>query len=80
MPSLSGPISAMGAIIEVRIGIHTARAERLAVSGMGIHSPVHVRALIETGASFTGLDSGVTCSTGATSSTTAREGSSRCPS
>jgi len=56
MPSASGPISSAGAIIRVRVGVHSSRAERLASAGLGIPEPASVSALLDTGASLSGVD------------------------
>jgi hypothetical protein len=64
MPLLTGPLLSAGAVIDVLIGVSRPRRALLVKHQFPVPAPVHVRALIDTGASvsgfaprvFTGLD------------------------
>ena len=57
MPSLILPIEPEGALVEVEIGWAVARARALRSAGQPVPPPVQVRALIDTGAEISCLDS-----------------------
>ncbi len=57
MPSLILPLEAEGALVEVEVGWAKARARAARSAGQPVPPPVQVRALIDTGAATSCLDS-----------------------
>jgi len=55
MPYITGKIEPGGAIVDVLFGVPHLRAELLRRSGFTVPEPVHIRALIDTGATLTGV-------------------------
>ena len=55
MPYVTGPIGAGGAIVDVLFGVPRTRATLLSRAGFPVPAPVHIRALLDTGASLTGV-------------------------
>src|SRR5689334_20741067 len=55
MPYVTGAIGPSGAIVDVLVGVHSARAKVLRKSGFSVPELVHARALIDTGASLSAL-------------------------
>ena len=62
MPTLTNQISALGPLIDVEVGVSTPRRDALQKAGLPIPSNVSIRALIDTGASCTGIDKAVIAS------------------
>jgi hypothetical protein len=65
MPHLTLPITPSGPLLEIICGVSKPRAEALAKAGRPIPNPVPARALIDTGASITALDSTILKALGA---------------
>ena len=59
MPTLTYQISALGPLLDVEIGVSGPRRDALHKAGLAIPSNVAVRALIDTGASCTGIDKAI---------------------
>ena len=57
MPQLTGPLLADGALIEVRIGLDRAEIQKLRFALRPVPQPKHLRALVDSGAEATCLDS-----------------------
>jgi hypothetical protein len=55
MPLITGPIGNHGAVIDVMVGVRRSRQRLLAKHQLPIPDPVHVRALLDTGASLSGF-------------------------
>ena len=55
MPLLTGPLTPGGAIIDVLVGVSRPRRALLVKHQFRVPAPVHVRALIDTGASVSGF-------------------------
>jgi hypothetical protein len=70
MPHLTLPIGAGGPILELFIGVSSPRADALKAAGQRVPPQVKVRALLDTGASCTGIDSAVLAALGVVSTGT----------
>ena len=55
MPYLNGPIGAGGAVVDVTVSVPALRASLLQRHGFAVPEPVHIRALIDTGATLSGF-------------------------
>jgi len=55
MPILSGSITPRGAVIDVLVGVSDPRRQILVKHGFPVPAPLHVRALIDTGADVSGF-------------------------
>lgn len=55
MPYLSGPFTRGGAVLDVLVGVPTARAALLRRHSFPVPEPLPVRALIDTGSSVSGF-------------------------
>ncbi len=55
MPLLFGPITRSGAVVDALIGVFRARSGLLSRHGFPVPSPVRVRAMIDPGASMSGV-------------------------
>ena len=56
MPHLSLPIGSGGPVLECFIGVSAARAEALKKAAQPVPPPIHIRGLVDTGASCTSVD------------------------
>ena len=70
MPHLSLPISPGGPILDCFIGVSNARAEALRRANQAVPVPIQVRALVDTGASCTGIDPSILSTLGIVSTGT----------
>jgi predicted aspartyl protease len=56
MPHLTLQISSLGPLVDIAIGVSQARAEALRKNSLPVPTPLHLRALVDTGASITCVD------------------------
>ncbi len=66
MPTLHAQLTPEGAVVDVLIGVSNPRAQALQAAGQAIPPPIHVRLLIDTGASGTCVVSGLLAPLGLT--------------
>jgi hypothetical protein len=59
VPHLTLPISSGGPLIDIFVGISAPRREALIAAGIAVSHPLAVRALIDTGASCSSIDSAI---------------------
>jgi predicted aspartyl protease len=59
VPIINGPLTALGAVVAVQVGVHEARREVLERNNMPVPARQRVRAQIDTGTTFTAVDAQV---------------------